>query len=162
MRGNLFENTLVTFATTAAAGSTVINTNRVDMQGFEGVMFIMQLTSKAAQEDNYYFRAQGSTADSTTGAVWYETVVTRTSARPKSSATNIDYQLNVGDVYKPKHRYVRGQFYSTAASADSTGDSRIGAIAIRYGARWADSTRFTGLATTHVGVGGVVLGATSS
>jgi len=161
MRGNLFENTKILFATTAAAGSTVVTTRRIDMAGYEGVMFIMQLSSKAAQEDNYHFRAQGSAADSTTGAIWYQNIVTRTSARPKSSASNINRNINVGDVYKPSHRYVRGQFYSTAAGADSTGDSRIGGIAILYGPRWADSTRFTGLYSTHVGLGGVVIGATS-
>ena len=161
MRGNLYENTLITFATTAAAGSTVITTNRVDMQGFEGVMFICHLSSKAANSSNYHFRAQGSTADSTSGAVWYADTVSKSTARAASSATFKNYKIAVGDVYKPTHRYIRGQFYSTAAGNASTGDSVSGAYAIRYSPRYAGTTTLIGVYSTHVGVGGVVIGGTS-
>ena len=107
-----------------AAGQAASASDILDMQGFEGVLFI----AKVADVTNgsvLALAAQQSVINDAGGMATLSGTVTYT-----ADATDADDDLLVLDVYKPMERYVRAVL--TSATQDAVKD---GVIAIQYGAR---------------------------
>jgi hypothetical protein len=107
-----------------AAGQAASASDILDMQGFEGVLFI----AKVADVTNgsvLTLAAQQSVINDAGGMATLAGTVTYT-----ANATDADDDLLVLDVYKPMERYVRAVL--TSATQDAVKD---GVIAIQYGAR---------------------------
>lgn len=145
---NLFRHVKLEKPSTIAVESTTIRTNFVDMQGFQGCMFVIVGSTLLARSGSITMRAQQSTADSTSGAVYIEGTVT-TTALPTAS---VNYRILALDVYRPTKRYVRAVF-----TGSSSGRGEI--LAIKYGARAPGTTGLRD--STHFAGGGVVVGASS-
>ena len=103
----------------ASAASTATNGNGVDMQGWSGVLFVLNLGAtdgtvdmKAQRDDNSGF----SSATDITGA-----------AITQVTATG-DNKLYMLDVWRPSERYVRAV---VTTGAGATAD-QLGVTAIRY------------------------------
>lgn len=99
-----------------ASGGTDPASTYVDMQAFEGVMFVGYLGT-AGSTDVCTFRLWGSTSTSSTGAVMGAAV---------SSSAGEDDKLFLIDEYKPTKRYVK--CHLTRSAAVEYG----GTIAIQY------------------------------
>ena len=93
---NLSKHVKVTkVSATVTAGTSAVNGTVVDMQGFEGVVFIASLGTAAA--DNGIKAQQGQQSNLSDAADLAGTQVL-------SDATQTDLVL---DVYKPQERYIR-------------------------------------------------------
>jgi len=107
-----------------AAGQAATSTDILDMEGYEGVLFIAKLgdvtnasvvTLQAYQDTD----AAGGTMAALSGTVTYT-----------AAAADVDDDLLILDVYRPQKRYVKAVL--TSGTADAV---KNGVIAIRYGAR---------------------------
>lgn len=103
----------------ASAASTATNGTGVDMQGWEGVLFVLNLGAtdgtvdmKAQRDDNSSF----SSATDITGAAITQVAGTG------------DNKLYLLDVYRPSERYVRAV---VTTGAGATAD-QLGVTAVRY------------------------------
>lgn len=115
---NLSKNSKVVLVLAGqASGTSTLSTNPVDMQGYEGVMFVGSLAT--ANAGNFAKARQGQQANMSDGADLANTKVT--------PVTNGDSFLL--DIYKPLKRYVDVQI--TRGVATVTGDI----YAILYGPR---------------------------
>ncbi len=128
---NLLKNTLITRVLVATADGTGTQSSTIlDMQGYEGVMFIWKLDdvddtavlTLQAQQDE--LNAAGGMATLTGTATF------------TAGATDADDDCLVLDVYRPAKRYVRAQGVIATANAKTAG-----IIAIQYGARKAPVTQ---------------------
>ncbi|HRX84794.1 MAG TPA: hypothetical protein P5572_07230 [Phycisphaerae bacterium] len=116
MNGFLSENTLTTLVKSyQSANTTAVNSDGVDMQGYDGVLFVVALGTAAA--NNTVNAAQG--ADNS--ADWTDLEGTSV-----ASGSN---KLVLLDVGKPTDRYIRCE---VARGTSTTVDA---IIAIRYRAR---------------------------
>ena len=125
---NLFKNTSVreVGAPVAAASNTDGNSDRIDMQGYEGVMFVCPITDSVAT-GVAVLKVEQNTADSDSGMA----ALTGASATVTSAQNDdVNDTLLVVDVYRPTERYV--QAVRTSATANIAFGS---VIAILYGAR---------------------------
>lgn len=107
-----------------AAGQAATASDILDMEGFEGVLFIAKV-GDVTDASVLTLAAQQNSANSTSGMAVLEGTVTFT-----AGATDADDDLLVLDVFKPRKRYVRAVLTSATANA-----VKNGIIAIQYGAR---------------------------
>ena len=125
---NLLKNVSVreVGAPVAAANNTDSNSDRIDMSGYEGVMFVCAVTD-SVQNGVATLKVEQNTADSDSGMA----ALSGASATA-TSATNDDLndQLLVVDVYRPTDRYVQAVRTSSAANI-----AFGSVVAILYGAR---------------------------
>lgn len=99
-------------APVAAAANTDQNSDRLDMQGWDGVMFIVPITDSVAT-GVAKLQVEQNTSDSDTGmAALSGAYATETSAVDD----DLNNKLLVVDVYKPRERYVQGVITSTVAN----------------------------------------------
>jgi hypothetical protein len=110
-----------------AAGSSIdSNSDRLDMSGYEGVVFIVPVTDSVTT-GVATLKVEQNTADSDSGmAALSGATATVTCA----SSDDINNTLLIVDVYRPLERYVQGVVTSSAANI-AYGNM----IAIQYGAR---------------------------
>lgn len=110
----------------AAAGTTDLESDILDMSGFDSVMFIAS-TGDATSGTVLELQVFGNTSSSTSGA----TEITANSAQfTSSSATDADNKLLVVDVHRPAYRYVYAVFVIDTQNCE--GD---GIYAIQYNAK---------------------------
>jgi hypothetical protein len=101
------------------AGTTDVESDIIDMQGYEGVMFLTSLGTAAA--DNL-IKVQQNTANSTSGMA----DLTGTGVTSGASPSNEDLWV---DVYRPRERYLRAVVViDTPSTCESV-------WAFQYGAR---------------------------
>lgn len=122
--------TRVMNAVAAGTGDTQTGTH-VDMQGFDGVVFIAQFGTLTASAVTKLHAEQGAASDDSDMADLAGTEM--------SIADTKDNGCLVLDVYRPTERYVRPLI--TRATANTVIDS---VIAIQYGARALPTTNDVG------------------
>jgi cystathionine beta-lyase/cystathionine gamma-synthase len=125
---NLFKNVSVreVGAPVAAAANTDSNSDRIDMQGYEGVMFVCPLTD-SVNTGVATLKVEQNTADSDSGMA----ALSGASAAATSAADDdLNNLLLVVDVYRPTERYVQ------AVRTSGTANIAFGTLtAILYGAK---------------------------
>lgn len=110
----------------AAAAQTAIDSSRVDMSGYDSVVFIA-LLGDVSDTSVLTLTAKQNTADSTSGAA----AITGGAAGPfTASATTGDNKVLISDVCRPAQRYAYCSLTRTTANAVVDG-----IIAIQYNAR---------------------------
>lgn len=111
---NLMKNVSVreVLAPIAAASNTDSNTDRIDMSGWDGVMFITPITDSVATGVAAVTVEQNASDSDSGMAALSGAVATAT------SATNDDLNdsLLIVDVYRPQERYVQAAVTSTTAN----------------------------------------------
>lgn len=119
-------------APVAAANDTDVNTDRVDMKDWDGVLFVIPIED-SADTGVATVTAEQNTADSDTGmAALSGAAATYTSA----ANDDLNNKLLVVDVYRPRERYIQCAITSATANiAFGTG------IAIKYRGRKAPVTQ---------------------
>lgn len=124
---NLSKEIKITVVEAAAtAAQTELVTDVLDMQGYEGVMFIA-LTGDVTTSCDLTLTAKGNSANSTSSPT---PVTQKATTTFTAGATNADSKVLMVDVYKPTLRYMFGSLTRTTANAVVGG-----IIAIQYGAR---------------------------
>ncbi len=118
--------------TAGAAGSADIEGTVIDMEGFEGVMFIVMVGAVTSGAVTTIKAQQGTDATVTDAADLLGTSIT--------IADTDDEKVKYLDIYKPLERYVR--LYTDRATQNAT----ITAVAIKYGARKLPTTHGTNVA----------------
>lgn len=108
----------------AAAGQTAVNSSILDMQGFDGVLFLV-LTGDVSDTSVLTLKAEQNAVNSGTGMA-----ALSGSAAFTAGATSADNKILSLDVFKPSKRYLRAAL--TRATANAAVD---GIIAIQYGAQ---------------------------
>lgn len=130
---NLTKNVVIAevLAPVGAASNTDSNSSIVDTQDCEGVVFIVPITD-SVDTGVATLTAQQNTANSDTGMAGLSgAVATATSA----ANDDLNGQLLIVDVYRPRERYVQGTLTSATANI-AFGNM----IAIKYGVRKAPVT----------------------
>jgi len=118
MRNLVHKTDWLAHVATTAAGTTTINGTTLDMEGYDGVLFVVQIGTAAA--DNL-LKAQGSSeADGGSPDAFSDLV---------GSSIGASVPLMVLDVYRPKERYIRAVVTRGTSTTIDCG------LAIRYGAR---------------------------
>lgn len=102
-----------------AAGTTDVDSDILDMSGYEGVMFFTSLGTAAADNS---IKIQQNTANSASGMADLE----GTSIVSGASPSNEDL---ASDIYRPRERYVRAKVIRTTSSTCES------IWAIQYGPR---------------------------
>ncbi|MGH8596256.1 MAG: hypothetical protein ACREXT_06330 [Gammaproteobacteria bacterium] len=110
-------------ANSAVAAQTAVDSSIVDMQGYDGVLFLAAL-GDVTLNSVLTLTAQQNVINSATGMAAIGNTVART-----AGATDSDNGLLVLDVRKPRERYVRVSLTRTAANAVVDG-----IFALQYGA----------------------------
>lgn len=128
MNPSLFKDILLSYggAAVAAASNTDDNSTRLDMAGYEGVVFFTTITDSVAT-GVATLTVEQNTSDSDTGMA-----ALSGAAATATCAVNDDLngELLVVDVYRPKERYVQ------AVRTSATANIAFGEVlAIRYGAK---------------------------
>jgi hypothetical protein len=118
--------------TNGAAGTTDINGTVLDMSGFEGVLFIVQLGAITANAVTSIKAQQGSAGDTSDLAD-----LTGTN---QTIADTDDEKVLYIDVYRPTKRYV--SLFVDRGTANAV----VSAIAMQYGARKEPTTHGSGVA----------------
>jgi len=127
MINNLLNNVKITRVLGAVAdGQAASASDILDMQGFNGVVFIAKVADVTAGSV-LTLEAQQNTINSAAGMATLAGSVTYT-----AGATDADDDLLVLDVAQPRERYIRAVF--TSATQNAVKD---GVIAIQYGAEAA-------------------------
>lgn len=117
------ETKTVRVANAAAAAQTEVLSSVLDMQGYDGVMFIALLGDVTATSV-LTLTAKGNTASSTSSP----TPVTQVATAPfTAGASDADNKLLVVDVFNPALRYVFASLTRTTANAVVDG-----IVAIQY------------------------------
>ena len=126
-------------APVAAAANTDQNSDRLDMSGWDGVMFIVSITDSVAT-GVATLTVEQNTSDSDTGmAALSGAVATKTCV----VNDDINNQLLIVDVYRPRERYVQGVITSGTANI-AFGNT----IAIQYQGRKPPVTQPTSVAAS--------------
>jgi|GEM_PF-663428 len=146
--GQLNENVEVAYvgAAVSNASSTDSNSTRLDMQGWDGVLFVTTITDSTST-GVATLKVEQNTSDSDTGMAQ----ITGASASV-TCATNDDIngKILIVDVREPRQRYVQG------VRTSATANIAFGEIhAIRYGPRLAPAA----LSSTAAAAAEVVSGA---
>ena len=124
MHPSLLNDVKITVVSAAAAAAqTAIESDILDMAGYEGVLFLAML-GDVADTCVLGLAAQQNTANSGTGMATLSGSSTFT-----AGATSADSKVLALDVYRPRERYVRAYLTRTTANAVIGG-----IIAIQYGA----------------------------
>lgn len=141
MKQGILKNSLISYAgaAIAAANNTDSNSTRLDMAGYEGVLFLTTITDSAAT-GVATLTIESNTADSDTGMV---AITGAASAKTCTVNDDINGTLLIVEVKNPQKRYVQG------VRTSATANIAFGEIqAIRYGAKekpvTADATVSTG------------------
>lgn len=108
----------------AAAAQTAVNGSILDMQGFDGVLFLV-LTGDVSDTSVLTLKAEQNSVNSGSGMAALSGSATFT-----AGASTADSKALVLDVFKPSKRYVRAAL--TRATANAAID---GIVAIQYGAQ---------------------------
>ena len=142
---SLLKNVKVTpVAASAAAGTTEVLSSVLDMQGFDGVMFIA-LLGDVTTASVLTLTAKGNTASSTSSPTPVTQVAT---AAFTADGTSADDKALVVDVYDPALRYVFASLTRTAANAVVNG-----IIAIQYKAEFKPTTQAATVIASAMGPG---------
>ena len=113
-------------APVAAAANTDSNSDRIDMQGYEGVLFVCPLEDSVAT-GVATLKVEQNTADSDSGMA---ALTGASAAATSASNDDLNGTLLVVDVYRPTERYVQ------AVRTSGTANIAFGTLtAILYGAR---------------------------
>lgn len=125
-------------APVAAASNTDSNSDILDMQNWDGVVFVVPITDSAAT-GVATLTVEQNTANSDTGMA-----ALSGAAAAKTCVVNDDINntLLIVDVYKPRERYVQGVITSATANI-----AFASMIAIRYRGRKAPITQATSVST---------------
>jgi hypothetical protein len=146
--GQLNENVEVAYvgAAISNASNTDSNSTRLDMQGWDGVLFVTTITDSTAT-GVATLKVEQNTADSDTGM----TLITGASAAVTCAVNDdINGKILIVDVREPRQRYVQ------AVRTSATANIAFGeVIAIRYGPRLAPAA----LSSTAAAAAEVVSGA---
>jgi hypothetical protein len=142
---NLSKDVKVTVVSPAAgAAQTEIKSSVLDMQGYEGVMFVA-LLGDVTSGSVLKLTAKGNTANSTTSP---SPITQKATAEVTAGASDADSKALVVDVYKPTLRY---QF---ASLTRTTQDAIVGGIiAIQYTAEYRPTTHDASVIASAVGAG---------
>lgn len=96
----------------AAANNTDANSDRIDMSGWDGIVFIVPITD-IANTGVATLKVEANTIDSDTGMA----AITGASAAVTSGGDDDENDtLLIVDVYRPQKRYVQGVITSSAAN----------------------------------------------
>jgi hypothetical protein len=106
-----------------AAGTTSVNTNEINMQDYEGVVFIALFG--AVTDGSPGIKAQGGAQSNGSDAADFAASDTADTAAAASG------QAVVLDVYRPTQQYIRG----VVTRGGNTGAVIQGVIAIQYGGK---------------------------
>jgi hypothetical protein len=128
----------------AAAGQTELVTDVLDMQGYEGVMFIA-LTGDVTTASVLTLTLKGNTANSVSSP---SPVTQKATTAFTADGTSADSKAIVVDLYKPAMRYVFGSLTRTAADAIVGG-----IIAIQYQAGNKPTTNHASVIASALGLG---------
>ena len=146
--GQLNENVEVAYvgAAISNANNTDSNSTRLDMQGWDGVLFVTTITDSAAT-GVATLKVEQNTSDSDTGM----TALTGASAAVTCAVNDdVNGKILIVDVREPRQRYVQ------AVRTSATANIAFGeVIAIRYGPRLAPAA----LSSTAAAAAEVVSGA---
>lgn len=127
----------------AGAAQTELVTDVLDMQGFEGVMFLA-LTGDVTSGSVLTLTVKGNTANSVSSPT---PVTQKATGAFTAGASDADSKLLLVDVYQPVHRYVFGSLTRT------TQDAIVGGIiAIQYGADFQPTTQHASVIAAAFGV----------
>lgn len=130
----------------AAAGTTDLDTDVLDMAGYDGVLFIA-LLGDATSGSVLELQAFGNTANSTSSPTPVE--LTADSVTYTAGASDADNKLMIVDVIRPAYRYVFGRLV-----IDTQNCVVDGIVAIQYRSRSVPVTQgSTVLASALVGPG---------
>lgn len=126
MSKGILKNVAVDFVNAlVSAGSTIDdNSSILDMQGYEGVIFMVTITD-SADTGVAALTVQTNSANSDSGMTASTAIATATSA----ANDDLNSMLLVAELKKPIERYVQGTLTSATANI-AYGET----IAIRYGA----------------------------
>jgi hypothetical protein len=125
-------------APVSASSSIDSNTDRLDMSGYDGVVFITPIEDSAST-GVATLTVEANTVDSDSGMV---AITGAAAAKTCVVNDDINGKLLIVDVYRPLKRYVQGVLTSSAANI-AYGTT----IAIRYRGRKAPVTADTTVAT---------------
>lgn len=128
----------------AAAAQTEIKSSVLDMEGYEGVMFIA-LTGDVTSGSVLTLTAKGNTANSTTSP---SPVTQKATVALTAGATDSDSKAIVVDVFRPALRYVFASLTRTAQDAIVGG-----IIAIQYQARNKPTANDASVIASALGLG---------
>lgn len=146
MQTNLLKGCAVDFAKAlvTAANNTDGNSSIFDMQGFEGVMFMVTITD-STDTGTCTLEIQESAANSDTAM----TVISGATCTATSAANDdLNGTLLVVDCYRPQERYVQGTL-TTATANGAFGEM----MCVRYNARKAPITQSATVAASAFAVG---------
>jgi hypothetical protein len=128
----------------AAAGTSALTTDVLDMSGYEGVMFVAML-GDVTDTSVLTLTAKGNSANSTSSPT---PVTQKASDAFTASATSADSKVIVVDVYKPTLRYVFAELTRATANAVVGG-----IIAIQYCPRVKPTTQDATVIASAFGLG---------
>lgn len=142
---NLSKDTKLTVVSpSAAAATTAIDSSILDMQGYEGVMFIA-LTGDVLDTSALTLTVKGNSANSLTVPT---PVVQAATTLFTADATSADSKALLVDLYKPALRYV----FATLTRA--TANAAIGGIlALQYSAGNKPTTQDASVIASKFGLG---------
>lgn len=144
MENSLLKNVKITVVeAAAAAGQTELVSDVLDMQGWDGVMFIAML-GDVTDTSVLTLTVKGNTANSTSSP----TPVTQGSATFTAGATDADSKVLAVDISNPMLRYAFASLTRTAANAVVGG-----VIAIQYHAHLKPTTQDATVIASTVAVG---------
>jgi hypothetical protein len=142
---NLSKNVKITVvAAAAAAAQTAVTSSVLDMQGYDGVMFIA-LLGDVSDTSVLTLTAKGNTASSTSSPT---PVTQKATDAFTANASTADSKAIVVDVYDPALRYVFAELTRTTANAVVGG-----IIAIQYAAGLRPTTQDASVIASAIGVG---------
>jgi len=142
---NLSKDVKITVvAAAAAAAQTAVTSSVLDMQGYDGVMFIA-LTGDVTTACVLTLTAKGNTASSTSSPTPVTQVATSAFT---ADGTSADSKALVVDVFDPALRYVFAELTRTAADAIVGG-----IIAIQYCAESRPTTQAASVIASAIGPG---------
>lgn len=133
---NFIDNVKVTNSIVqTTAGTSDLEGQVLDMQGYEGVAFVAIVDAVTAGGELQLYAAYGSSSESTSMVDDTGTCVGSTAA---SNTTDYDDACLVCDIYKPLKRYIRPHLDK------GTQNSETRVIAIQYGPKKGPVTQSTG------------------
>jgi len=125
-----------------SAGTATNSSDILDMQGFEGVMFVASM-GDVSNTSVITLQVQQNTSNSASGMATLDDATTSFTA----DASTADDKLLIVDCVKPLKRYVRCQLITATANGEI--DS---VIAIRYGAHAKPITQGSDVVASDIGV----------
>lgn len=96
----------------AAANNTDANSDRIDMSGWDGIVFLVPITDSDAT-GVATLKVEANTVDSDSGMV---AITGASAAATCVSGDDLNDTLLIVDVYRPQKRYVQGVITSSVAN----------------------------------------------